>query len=79
MTICLISIHSFECQAPTFYQYVLGFVSVYNFVKPFPDILKNLSDMKTLGSILRWTISILGGVRGEMNVIEGQVAISIEC
>ena len=72
MVTCLISINSFGCQEPTFYQYVLGFVSFNNFLKPFPNLLKNLNDMNKFGSILRWTISILGGVRGKMNVIECQ-------
>lgn len=40
---------------PSFYQFVLGSVNMFNFTK-------NLNDMKKFGKVLkRWASSILGG------------------
>lgn len=59
--VCLISTHFFGCPLPTFYQFVLGWVSSFN-------LTKSLNDMKTLGSFLeRWAFGGLGGLCSKMN------------
>ena len=53
--VCLISTHLFGCPLPTFYQFVLGWINLFNFTK-------SLNNMKTLGNFLeRWAFGGLGG------------------
>jgi hypothetical protein len=59
--VCLISTHFFGCPLPTFYQFALGCINLFNFTK-------SLNDMKTLGNFLeRWAFGELGGKCSKKN------------
>ena len=54
--VCLISVHFFGCLPPSFYQFAVGCISTFNFIK-------SLKDMTTLGNfIVWWAFGVLGGL-----------------
>ena len=54
--VCLISVHFFGCLPLSFYQFAVGGINTFNFIK-------SLKDMTTLGDfIVWWAFGVLGGL-----------------